>query len=93
MMWRKPWTPFGVVMHEEPIQGYPHPPSKIHHGIGYLSDGTAVPEYECWSAAADAHLSPLEFRELSWQDRAKLVAFSRLRGLIEAHVQYAAMGK
>jgi len=62
----------------------------VRTGIEYepLIDG-CVPEFEEREAAVYCHYSPLEFRELAVEERARTVAQYRLSRLVALHAEDA----
>lgn len=50
-----------------------------------MHEDGVVPEYECRVAADAGHLNWAAFMDLSWQEKAKVVAKKRVDSLIEQH--------
>lgn len=52
-----------------------------------------VAEYECREAARFSNYTWLEFESLDRYERATIIAYYRMHGLVERHVQQAIDGK
>lgn len=59
--------------------------------IAYRVTAGQVSEYEIREAAAAAHIPWPTFNEMEWEERVRVVAWYRMRNLIERHQHAAAM--
>lgn len=77
-----------------PIQEVARPSlgSKPPLNLGYEHEPGIVAEFECREAAQFALLSWAKFCELRWEEKAKTIAFYRLKKLIEYHQNAHALG-
>lgn len=74
--------------HELPITEY-QLARRVNTGIEIKSPSGVVPEYEEREAAIFAHYNWTQWVELTWQERAQIVAHYRLHLLIQGHVDEA----